>query len=604
MRRLVAVVAVLGALLPGGCGIPDRSGVTVVGPGPTIGPAVGDDGAAPVQYARTSTNDPAQFVDYYLQAAAGDPESALDRVKSFLAPGLADRFEAGTDVHVVHLVEEPLYTPSSPKITLTVQEVGTLKSNGLLEPSADADRTQLVISVDGVAGHDGLFVTAAPQMMLLSETALNDFYQRRTIYFWNNDKTGLVPDLRYMPRSVPSVQQPTTILGWLADGPAPWLANAVQRLRQGTAAPDNVPAVSNGTLQINLSPEAVPPGDAKALDRLRRQLQWSLGPLVPRTLELKIGHQDPVRYTDQDFRDSNAAYRLAEVPERFVIYNGVIRRIKDSPHAADPVPVLKPAANRDIVAAALSTSGTHTFAAIVTGSGSGGTLRVAVAPAGEQGDLKTVRGLSGTLGHPVWAITRGGDAAGAVGLITVNGRLFSFGADGAKARPVEWQREPGPVTAVSVAPDGHRVAMVSGGRLYRTVLGDSGNGVAVSDPELLLPPTLTTVAAVAWSSETFLAVAGVRSDDNRRSAVLDLTVDGALSEPRLADLGTETVTYLAAYPSNPVTRGENSDSETYVAGGNAWDVLSEPVRVTVAHLAGSTANPPAGAVPTAPFFLD
>jgi hypothetical protein len=63
MRRILLSVVVLTTLLTGGCGIPDNSGVTVVGPPPANGPSVGDDGVPSVQYTRESTNDPSQLVD-------------------------------------------------------------------------------------------------------------------------------------------------------------------------------------------------------------------------------------------------------------------------------------------------------------------------------------------------------------------------------------------------------------------------------------------------------------------------------------------------------------------------------------------------------------
>ena len=63
-----------------------------------------------------------------------------------------------------------------------------------------------------------------------------------------------------------------------------------------------------------------------------------------------------------------------------------------------------------------------------------------------------------------------------------------------RAQPVEWQTAiPAPVTAVSVAPDGHRVAMVAGGRLYRAVLTVGGDGVALATPDQIWP------AARAWA---------------------------------------------------------------------------------------------------------
>ncbi|MFI5890828.1 LpqB family beta-propeller domain-containing protein [Actinoplanes sp. NPDC051513] len=602
MRRLLTVVAVA-ALLLGGCGIPDDTKVTVVGAGPTGG-AVRDDEVSRVRNLRLAATDPRQLVRYYLEAAAGDPDGAVARVKAFMSPEAQDGWTAGPDVRVIRLKGDPLYTPGDPEIPFSAQQIGTLKNNGALQPSADASSTsEYTLRVGSVAGQAGYFVLEAPKVLLITDNALDNFYQRRTIYFWNNDNTSLIPDLRYMPSDVPSAQQPTTILSWLVNGPAGWLADVAQRLPIGTTAPDNVPAPTNGTLTVTLSTQAVPVGDAKAQDRLRRQLQWSLRQGTdPLTLELKIGHQDAVRYSDFDYRSSNPAFRLAVEPERFVVYNGVIRRLAKTPQADSPVPVLKPEENKGISTAAMSTSSTHTFAAVVVGSNKNARLRVASARAGEQAGLRNVPGVSGKLGRPVWAVTADNDANGAIGLITVNGKLYSFRPNGSAA-PVEWQRDPGRIDSISVAPDGYRVALVAGGRLYRAVLDTGSDIPTMSEPEQVLAPNLSSVAAVAWSSETYLAVAGVR-DDSPRYAVVDVSVDGAITYTRLEDIGKEAITYLTAYPSNPWTRGENADTESYEAAGGAWDVLNEPAPIKVGDLAGAPASPAAGVTPTAPFFLD
>ncbi|WP_030434986.1 LpqB family beta-propeller domain-containing protein [Actinoplanes subtropicus] len=605
MRRLLAVAA-LAALLLSGCGIPDDTRVTVVGAGPSGGAGPREDQIQSVPNPREAASDPRQLLTYFLEAAAGDPDHAAERVKAFLAPSARAGFEAaGPEIRVIRLKGDPVYRPSNQQFTFYAQTVGTLKSNGSLEPAA-ADpngSAQYSVEVGPVAGQSGYFVLRPPphRVLLLSDTALNDFYQRRTIYFWNNENTALIPDLRYMPGSIPSAQQPTTILNWLVTGPASWLGDVAKPLPNNTQAPENVPAVTNDTLSVTLTPQAAPAGDTKALDRLRRQLQWSLlrPDQGPQTLELKIKGQDPVRYSGQDYLVSNPADRLVETPQRFAIFNGVVHRVK-SPQAGDPVPALRPEDNKNIASAALSTSATHTFVAVVT-AGKNGKLRVGSAAAGAQATLHDV-GLSGTLGRPVWAIAADGGPQGAVGLITVNGKLYSFAPDGSAAVQVDWQGEPGAITAVSVAPDGCRMAVVAGGRLYRATLDTSGDTVALSTPERLFPPLFSQVTAVAWSSETYLAVAGA-SADGQRYAVVDVSVDGALSYVRLADVGGEAVTYLTAYPANPTSHRENADAESYETAGAAWYVTSVPAKIPASDLVGVPANPPPGQTPTAPFFL-
>ena len=606
-RRLLAVVAAA-VLLLAGCGIPADTDVIPVGPGPAEGRSAGDSGVAPQPNTRESASEKSQFINYYLEAAAGEPNGAVDRVKQFLAPGIRDDFKpTGDAVKVVRQTEKPLVNGGSDSITLTVQTIGSLQENGVLIPVPESSPVKYVLTVGTVSGQSGFFVTQLPdpKVLLLSDTALDFYYQRHTIYFWNTENTGLVPDLRYMPKSVPPEQQPNTILNWLVAGPAAWLSTAVLSLPRGTTLPGNIPAINDDKLQVKLDTQETKT-DPVQLDRLRRQLLWSLLPLKPRTLELSIRNQDPSTYVDSEYLPSNVAFGLADVPERFVISNGQIRRIAESPHAADPVPVLKPEANHDIRTAAISNSGEHDFAAVVTGSGAGQTLRVGVAGTGSVADLKPVAGLTGTLGQPAWAITTPGDTDVADGLITVNGRVYSFGSDGRRAQPVEWQGAPGPVSSLSIAPDGHRVALVSGGRLYRCVIITSGDGIGLSSVEQVFPPGVRSVAAVAWSSEGWLVVAGIRPDG--RYTIMDVTADGAVANVRLEDIGTDAVNYLAAYPSNPKNTEEWAISESYVARGDAWDVSGSPLQIFAKDLYGAKAGDPKNNDPrnnpTAPFFLN
>jgi hypothetical protein len=609
VRRVALAVAVLGALLLGGCGIPDGTDVRVLGDGPSAGPAQGNDSVPPPPVSRTgSGTDITAFIGDYLQAAAGDPEGWLSRVTAFMTPAAKKAFKPPTPagLEVVRPIEDPFYNPGETEVTQKVQEIGVLKADGQLVPTS-SDAKPFVLDFQVVKQDDSLYIADAQPTLVLSTAGLDTYYQEHTIYFWNIDNTGLVPDVRYLPLNVPTVQQPTMILNWLAGGPADWLKNAAQAWPSGTTVPDNIPAISNDRLQISLSPQAVPPGDSAALDRLRRQLLWSLSPLAPSTtLDLKIGHQNTVTYANSQYLDSNASYKLLDEPKKFVVYNGVIREIADTPHEVNTVPLLKATANRGVQSAALSASTQHTFAAVVTRSGASTALRVAVAPTGQEADLRAVTGLRAPLGCPAWAITATGDTDTAVGLILSQSRLFSFGPDGKAAQPVEWQGDdPGAITSFSVAPDGYRIALVAGGRLYRAVLRVGSDGVVLSAPDQLLPAGLGSLSAVAWSSEGWLVVSGIRTD-LKRVALFDVSIDGAKSTPLLKDIGSDAVTYLTAYPVNPVTRTRFSDAEVaYVARGDAWSAPGYASRITTSELAGPVSTPAGSTVaPTAPFFLN
>lgn len=598
MRRCLPVVTVVALVLLGGCGIPDETGVTEIGPGTSAGISTGDNDLPVPEATRGTTKDRSEFILNYLEAAAGDYDTAVDRAKGFMTKSLADRFKPAASPRVIRLTDNPLEDLEDGTVVLSYELVGTLDKNGVLEPAAEPVRDKYEFTVSEVTGEPGLFVADAPAFLLLSDAALAEKYAERTIYFWNTERTTLVPDVRYMPRSLPEEQEPDTILSWLIAGPSPWLRDAVESLPEGTATVGKVPAIADNRLQIELKGQVLPAkGAAEALDRLRRQLQWSLRTVLPQYLDLKIGHQEPQEYSGPDFHASNIAYRLVTKPERFVVYDGKIVRMKDSTNEEEPVPAIPAADNKDVRRAAFHSSATHTYVALVSGRDE--TLRVGAAQFGGQVALQAVTGLPAGRGYPEWAITPDRETGGAVGLIIAGGRLYSFGARGGAAQQVPLPGVTGTISAFSVAPDGHRVAVVSGGRLYRAILTVTGDAVELSDPEQLRPP-LDSITAVAFSSESWLNVAGERRD---RVLISQVSVDGAREGPNPEEIGTGVVNYLTAYPSNPQSNELHSIEVSFTTGTAAYDLLANATPITVANLADPPAQPPAGKLPTAPFFL-
>jgi len=84
--------------------------------------------------------------------------------------------------------------------------------------------------------------------------------------------------------------------------------------------------------------------------------------------------------------------------------------------------------------------------------------------------------------------------------------------------------------------------------------------------------------------------------------MMDVSIDGATQTNRLADLGSNPVTYLATRPANPA-REEAGSAVAYVVDGAAYDEVN-PDRLAAADLADPPPNPPSGARPGAPFFLN
>ncbi|WP_262286565.1 LpqB family beta-propeller domain-containing protein [Micromonospora sp. MA102] len=599
MRRRALAALLAGLLLPAGvvgCGIPAESEVQVDGSGPAAeaGTVNGSPARPPTP---TDSAEPGPFIENYLRAAAaGERDQAYARAKEFIAQeakSLLPEKQQSSEIEltVVRLREKPEVTPpnnqGTSRVTVKVQQVGVLRADGTLAPP-EALETEYVFQLRRAdPTSPGLLLTAVPtNVLLVSDTALREYYRSRTIYFWNPDRSRLVPDLRYLPSSVPAERRVTEVVKWLTGGPSDWLASGVTGLPDGTR-PINNATGADGHWEVNLT---MPGANDERLGLLATQLAWSL-PELSGQLDLKIQNQKRRTVDLQQERAGHAAYPAGDLPARFSVYDGAIRplAIANEPRAAVP---LAPADNRNVVSAALAHSGDQVLAAlVVTGTDRRQRLRVGSGP-----DPVTVFNTGartyGVIGRPTWL--RSVDKNHPAGLVAADGKLYRF--DGAAAMSPVPLAVPGPVVAVAGSLDGHRIALVSGGVLYVAAVSVDGGVVSVGRPRRLVT-LLTGISAVDWVAENELVLAGNEAD--RRPAIHQATVDGAQETALKRDIGAE-VTQLAAYPGGAVG-GLPSLSYMYEANraayrNNPFDIIRREQVLDVP--AGSRATNP-----TAPFFL-
>ncbi|SCL19300.1 LpqB family beta-propeller domain-containing protein [Micromonospora inyonensis] len=607
-RRLVAAL-LAGVLLAaglGGCGIPQFSEVRVDGPGP-VGEAGSVDGRPSEPPPRgASGSDSAAFIRNFLAAPAGEANRAYDRVLQFIAPEDRDRLQEkqGSDfaVNVVRLLDDPVTTVNPQGTTgeeatfsvrVTVQQVGLLRANGTLAPPvATETEYQFNLRAAAPAGSDdddaGYYVVDPPSTLLLSDQALQMFYRPSTIYFWNSNQTRLVPDQRYLPLAVPKERRVTEVVGWLTDGPSEWLAPTVTRLPDGAQLINNA-TETDGRWEIDI---AMSGEDGAKFDRLVTQLAWSL-PDLDGPLELKVRNQTRRKVASAaQHRLANPVYPVRQDPQRFCVYEGVVRPLAFLGEISGTDPVAQ-ADNRDVVSAGLSRAGDRILAALVVADGRRQRLAVGSGAAPVRVTARSAA-TYGSIGRPVWLKTP--DTRGAHGLVVADGRLHRFDS-AAHLTPVPLI-VPGPVTAVAAALDGHRIALVVGGRLYVAAVSVDGGGVTVG-PTRQVPTSLTALTAVDWAGESRLVLAGAQG----QPAVYEVSVDGAGAEVALrTDLGAK-VTHLASYPDNPVVPFARSPV-MYEANRVTWagPPLAQVLREQVQGIgpAGAEATPGS---PTAPFFL-
>lgn len=590
----VAGLALLATELTG-CGIPDRTDVEVERRVSTAeaGPFSGHNLEPPTRKAAGGNAD--SFVRNFLAAAAGEPDRAYQRIKDYIDPQHHDRLQEkqGSEIAltVVRLTDDPVITPDvdSTKVTINVQQIGVLRANGTLVPPVATERSyefKLVSAAtpgQGDVEQAGLYVQEPPNVLLLSDVALEQYYKPSSVYFWSSDRSRLVPDLRYLPEAVPEERQVTEVVRWMIGCPSDWLRPAV------TALPDRTELINNATgsagrWEVNL---AMSGNDERRLDQFATQLAWSL-PDVDGQLELKVQNQSRRVVDLSGQRLANRVYPLTQNPQRFCVYDGAVHPLAV---VGEPgtVPVTAEV-NRNVVWANFGRADDRTLAALVV-SGPNKRQRLAVGSGiAPLADLR--RGPEHTaIGRPVWLRTL--DPLKPRGLVVADKNLYRFDGDVAMSQ-VQLNGVTGEVSAVATSLDGHRVALIVGGGLYVAAVSLDGDQVSIG-PLRKVFTSLTALSAVDWSGEDQLVVAG--SVD--RPAVYQVSIDGARQAGLHEKLGA-SVTHLAAYPVNPVV--PQPSVVLYEANGVAYSGSSRIQRDQVLNVSPSPTGDRPGN-PTAPFFL-
>ncbi|MEU8253749.1 LpqB family beta-propeller domain-containing protein [Micromonospora inaquosa] len=589
-------------LLGAGCGIPAQSEVRVDGKGSAATEAgvISRGSEPPTRTAAGSDN--VAFVRNFLSAASGEPDRAYERVKAFIAPEdksrLQDKKGSEVALNVVRLGEAvyTLNSDSTTTVTIAVQQIGMLRANGTLAPPV-ATETEYEFGLRSASFNGGvnderagLYVINPPNVLLLSDTALRQYYQDETIYFWSSDRTRLVPDQRYRPQAVPLERRVNEVVKWLVGGPSDWLSPGVVGLPDRTELINNATG-GNGRWEVNLDMSG---DDQNGIDQLITQLAWSLGDL-PGQLELKIRNNAQPVVDLGERRDSWALYPHAASPQRFGVYDGAIHPLDFEGEPSGTVP-LAPEVNRNVVSATLGLAKDRRILAAMVVTGSKNRYQLAVGTGTEQVSVLSRSGGPGysSISRPVWLRTV--DSRPSRGLVVADGQLYRFD-EAARMYPVPLNLPSAAVTAVAAALDGQRVALIAGGRLYVAAVNLDGGGVSIGPPRELVT-SLTNPTAVDWGREDQLVVAG----SVRQPAIYEISVDGALETPLRTDLGAK-VNHLTAYPTN---RSVRTPSGAYMYEANGVAYRSSPSeRIDPSRVRG-IAPVPAGvrpSNPSAPFFL-
>ncbi|SNS92488.1 hypothetical protein SAMN05421812_102380 [Asanoa hainanensis] len=588
-RRIGALVVAAGlaAGLVAGCGIPDHTDVQV----DQAGPRAGSDQqpTIPQPAKRTEASTPKEFVRNFLAAAAGefDPGGPTSqRLQDYVAGDATRNFSLKDEVTVVR-VGEITVADDNVHVHVAVDQIGILNSAGvILAPTSTATGYDLQIRAESGSG-GGWRVVKAPSEVLLDVEALKSYYTEQTVYFWNTDRTALVPDLRWLPSEVPLSRVPTELLAMIEGGPSPWLAGVAVGLPKDSKLLINAPIV-NGQLTMNWSPTAV--SNDSGGDYLARQVAWTVSELGTQSLQLKINGQLKGKYDSVRELIDRTPYPIAPEAHAYAVLDHKIGALGLPAGTPAPVP-LTDAVNKDVQWAAFNRTSGGMDAAVVTvgpelrlGSGVGGSPVEA---------LTLVPGVKPTAA-PVWL------PRSRTGLVPTEKGLYRFGPDHkADPAPIKGLKD---VTAVAAALDGQRIAVIANGKLYVVPVSVMQDGELVFGDARLLDPQLESVTAVAWSGETAVSVGG--KDGADRMSIVDVSVDGARRTPRIYD-AEGAISMIAAYPEIRVL--DRSTTMLYQAQNLAWLAAGSSTQIERSMVVGAPASPSPGPggdpQPIAPFFV-
>jgi len=470
------------------------------------------------------------------------------------------------------------------------QELATLNSSGQYQaaPRPGPTRRQVftLVSVHGQWRISDLHPGRGKvsHELLLPSVLFRLNYAPRNLYFYGQrgqTDQVLVPDPVFVP--VQSSDLVTTLVKGLLHNPGGWLDNAAvtafppgARLRKIQVLP-GPPAGKTAIVDIGL-PHGVPKPSVQAM---AAQLVWTLtssaySPALIQTVKLKI-NGSPWAPRGGDAVQSLAEYRRYIPHARgaanlyYVSATGAVKMFGKGPHSAA---VHGQAGTSEVALNKIAVSMDEHYLAGVAGPATTvytEDMAAATKPhAPAAAENLHSRLVGAEFSTPSWD---GGGNLWVAGKVDGSRGVWVIPA-GAKGRRVKVSVSlpagSGPVTALRVAPDGVRIAMIVGrGARAHLVLGGivrSGGGVFITQP-VPLAPGLSGPTALTWYDEDHLLAITQRAGGTLLWEV-PVNGDGA-TRPSPAPPGMASI--AAAGPRNALYVGMSSGRlESSVGLGEPW----------------------------------
>jgi hypothetical protein len=409
-------------------------------------------------------------------------------------------------------------------------------------------------------------ISSVPGQVLLTQSDFVHVYQPRNIYFFDPAEQTLVPDPIYVPEEATPADLVKQLVRVVMAPPSGWLHNAVQ-----TAFPAGTKlltvSLDGGTAVVNLG-GAANGASEDALHQMSAQLLWTLAgsssdePTI-QSVELEInggpwnaGQDSPV----QQISSYNSYVPSASGHASFYYTDshGAVRSLSGSAQANAPQGALVAgqAGTGDIPLTQVAVSPDGRY---VAGVGTGGSLYTGALTSKSTLTLR-VNGrfdsLSWDIHDDLWAVQ--------------DGQVWMIPGHGGTAQRVTDTLSAGEkVTALKVAPDGVRFALLasgpSGTQLLLAAIVHSGQQAHLGTAVPISADNLNLTSLTWYDSDHVIALQG--SSDH---PVLDeVTINGGNITPYPATRGITSIT--ADGSANPLV-AELSDGQltTLATPGGLW----------------------------------
>ena len=398
-------------------------------------------------------------------------------------------------------------------------------------------------------------ISDPPAELLIRQSDFDTVFSVRTLYFLDAGRSVVVPDRRYIIRGGASVDRVVTLVNLLLRGPAGVLKGAAQSELTGAALRTKPTTDTNGVTVVDLKNIDLP--TATDQNALAAQLVWTLSPDAGQvSININGAPLDPKQLI---YRASTVA---SFSPDR-VPGGGELASDAYLIDAAGSVIDLRtkkalmaaPAGDGTRVLSGAMSAATRTLAAVSTVRNLDGTASQQLLIGQPSAYGEPVPALkASTLTQPsfsrsgdeVWVVQNGSSRNPEIYQVSTS-RTSTGGSGGtgtasrAKVGSADLAGK-GAVTSLVLSPDGVRVAIVAGGKLYLGAVAApdagaaSGSGSANSSPtegpDALtvtnlreLRPDLTNVGPVAFQSAEKLMV--VSSNVPGYRALKQINTDGS-----------------------------------------------------------------------------